>query len=299
MTMDNFFEKMSLNAQIYFSALNCANQMISSERERLGQMVFHWVTVNQVEMVYKDRETEKRLLLQSGDFVILPSVFEHQLRFTEEINESRGSQEREGSGILCAAVTSTVPGFKAWLEQMPDLILIRSGEWNQQISQMVLGEQKRLEGQPGKRAVINKLAEIAFVCAMREYLRKGEDLGAFVLLTDKQWSGLVQRVMADPAENWSVTKMAEICHMSRANFARRFKEDSGWTPARMVLWFRMQKAYELVKEGMGTGEVSMRCGYESETAFIRAFVKEYQKTPAQLKRSALNSKTYIKSDISF
>jgi AraC family transcriptional activator of mtrCDE len=75
--------------------------------------------------------------------------------------------------------------------------------------------------------------------------------------------------------------------MSRATFARHFKERLGRTANDLLTNIRMTlAANKLEKSSASTAAVAEEVGYQSEAAFQRAFKQHMGATPAQWRRRA-------------
>ena len=74
--------------------------------------------------------------------------------------------------------------------------------------------------------------------------------------------------------------------MSRAAFAKRFKERVGQTMFEYLTALRMQRARNLLRESsLSLYEVASRVGYQSDLAFTKAFKKSIGVTPTSYRKS--------------
>jgi transcriptional regulator GlxA family with amidase domain len=89
------------------------------------------------------------------------------------------------------------------------------------------------------------------------------------------------------AEPLTVERLAGKAAMSARNFARRFEEETGLTPARAIERLRVERARELVE---GTADpiegVAARAGFGDPERMRRAFVRAFGQPPAALRRVA-------------
>ena len=73
--------------------------------------------------------------------------------------------------------------------------------------------------------------------------------------------------------------------MSRSSFAERFSESVGVPPMTYLTRWRMRVAADLFcTTSMSVAQVARRVGYQSESAFSRAFRAEIGMTPARFRR---------------
>ena len=82
------------------------------------------------------------------------------------------------------------------------------------------------------------------------------------------------------AEDGLIDKISDILHMSRRNTARVVNELYGASLSEVIIVQRMNCALGLIKEsGMPLSEIAERVGYNSYSAFYKAFVKYYGASP--------------------
>lgn len=94
---------------------------------------------------------------------------------------------------------------------------------------------------------------------------------------------------ADPAQPWTVERLARHVGVSRSVLADRFAEMVGETPMQYLALWRMQLASRRLLEGGAVAAVAAAVGYESEAAFSRAFKKLVGEAPATWRRAAAAS----------
>ena len=80
---------------------------------------------------------------------------------------------------------------------------------------------------------------------------------------------------------------AEIAHMSRSGFARRFKELLDTNFFEYLTKLRMRNARELLKTtSLRVADIGESVGYQSELSFVKAFKKLHDMTPRAYRLSA-------------
>ena len=86
-------------------------------------------------------------------------------------------------------------------------------------------------------------------------------------------------------ENCSISKIAELHHMSRRSFERSFSQITGISPSKYRLNLRITKSKELLKaSGLGISEVALQCGFCDQSHFTRVFRQNLGLTPAQYRK---------------
>lgn len=83
-----------------------------------------------------------------------------------------------------------------------------------------------------------------------------------------------------PARSWTVEALAPEVGCSRSVLAARFKHYVGLPPMLYLARWRLAVGASIPRAGNARlGEVADEVGYESETAFNRAFKREYGVSP--------------------
>jgi AraC-like DNA-binding protein len=88
-----------------------------------------------------------------------------------------------------------------------------------------------------------------------------------------------QSVLTSPTTAISLDKIAALAGMSRRSFARHFRTQTGWSFARWKRAVIAQHALELVASGHKVSSVATDVGYESVSAFIAMFRRQYGDSP--------------------
>ena len=88
-------------------------------------------------------------------------------------------------------------------------------------------------------------------------------------------------------ESLTVERLAERAAMSPRNFARRFAEETGVTPARAVERLRVEAARERVEGGRAPIDaIADETGFGDSERMRRAFLRAYGQPPQALRRAA-------------
>lgn len=82
-----------------------------------------------------------------------------------------------------------------------------------------------------------------------------------------------------------VRELAQEVAMSAPHFARRFRQADGRTPMRALADLRAERAQALLREGaLSTLEAGLAAGFQSASAFTRAFRRKTGLPPAAWRR---------------
>ncbi|WP_256700646.1 response regulator [Paenibacillus sp. P46E] len=84
-------------------------------------------------------------------------------------------------------------------------------------------------------------------------------------------------------QNLSVADCARAVHLSPSYFSNLFKRETGMTLAQFIIGRRMDKAKELVLEGMQVQDIAVSLGYEDRPYFTELFKKYTGLTPTDFR----------------
>jgi AraC-like DNA-binding protein len=147
--------------------------------------------------------------------------------------------------------------------------------------------QELLDPQPGGLLVVQHLAHLMLVQALRLHLADGVrgGVGWLFALADKQMSAAISAMHDEPAYRWTLQKLAERAGMSRSVFALKFKQTVGSSPMEYLTRWRMLLAEDrLTNSGDPISAIARSLGYESESAFSTAFKRVMGCSPRQYGR---------------
>jgi AraC-like DNA-binding protein len=144
--------------------------------------------------------------------------------------------------------------------------------------------------QPGGSLITQQLAYMMLIQALRLHLADSVNAGPGWLsaLSDKHMSVAITSMHNDPGYPWTLQSLAERVGMSRSVFALRFRETVGTTPMEYLTRWRMLLAADRLKNSCdGLSAIAQALGYESESAFGKAFRRVMGYSPRQYIRSAV------------
>ncbi|QHN03436.1 AraC family transcriptional regulator [Granulicella sp. WH15] len=174
------------------------------------------------------------------------------------------------------------------LSSLPSIVHIRreSDKAAMRWSLERLREELR-DPQPGGSLIAQQLAYMMLIQALRLHLADAASAGRGWLsaLSDKHMSIAIISMHNDPGYPWTLQSLAERVGVSRSVFALRFRETVGTTPMEYLTRWRMLLAADRLKNSSdGLSAIAQSLGYESESAFGKAFRRIMGCSPRQYAR---------------
>jgi AraC-like DNA-binding protein len=250
--------------------------------------------------------------MAGGDLILLPKGGRHVLRddpgtravpITQILAGHHGASGHVFHYGGVGAPASIVAGHftfedgvgDALLESLPPLIHVKSEggtmvQWLQATLQFLTTETAL--AQPGAETVISRLADILFVQALRAHMASLTDCsrGWLRALKDPPMATALRLMHQHPEQPWTVEALANQVTMSRSAFAERFTRLVGEAPLGYLTRWRMQKAARLMLDGDATlGAIARAVGYETESAFGKAFRRHMGTSPGEYRRAPVLS----------
>jgi AraC-like DNA-binding protein len=248
--------------------------------------------------------------LAAGDLLMFPHGDPHILGSDLHLNPIRAAllvrPDEGGSGLMRirhggdGPRTQFICGYMACdkrlcrplLSGLPRMLRVSLGEDPATRWMMVAlqhGAEETHAPQPGREAVMGRLAELLFVEALRCYIRQlpEKQQGWLAGLRDPYVGKALALMHARPADDWQVDSLASEVGLSRSALAERFSALIGEPPMQYLARWRLALAAQyLARTNEAVARVGERVGYESEAAFNRAFKREFGAPPAAWRRSA-------------
>jgi len=98
---------------------------------------------------------------------------------------------------------------------------------------------------------------------------------------------VVNHARQEIARGVTVEALAKVAHMSLSTLERTVRRHLKITPQELLQRIRMNRARHLLTAStLNVGEIALECGYQSFSAFSRAFRKTYDCAPGELRQSA-------------
>lgn len=315
-----------LDSAIYFNAEFCEPWRLTSPESRtLAPMlvrreahviIYHLLCEGRA---YVDIEDSERVHLVAGDIVTFPHGHGHVLGNgypvvpIDAVEALPGVLERGlelrrlgGSGALskfiCGFLACDATLSDAFLCGLPPLIKVNirddpSGQWLENSLKFSVTEAAKRE--PGAGAMLTRLSEVVFAETLRRYVRclPSDQIGWLAGARDVGVGKALTLLHRRHAYPWTVNELAREAGLSRTVLAERFRHFLGESPIAYLTRWRLQLgARALTATSQSVAQIASEVGYESESAFNRAFKRAYGAPPAKYRRDTLDERTA--SDVS-
>ncbi|MEN2472033.1 AraC family transcriptional regulator [Burkholderia sp. GS2Y] len=274
-----------------------------------GEAAFHLVLAGTCRLRTADGRT---LQLGDGDFVLLPAGGAHDLldagagrpRAVAPLRESGTGgavlpvksnldpAEPGGASVdlLCGRFVYARGAGELLMRTLPHVLHVGLREASGFAPLQLLTSVLRTEAsnvQPGAGAIVNALGQALLAYALRAYGRGARvPSGWLALAADARLGPSVQAVLQAPEKPWTVESLGGASAMSRATYARHFREKAGMSVGAFVAQIRMMHACALLQDTQrGQAEIGQAVGYQSEAAFGKAFRAVLGTTPGRWRRA--------------
>jgi AraC-like DNA-binding protein len=197
--------------------------------------------------------------------------------------------DNEGDCILAGGhFVLNGPQAELLLSALPDIIHLKSEQDRAvMLSSLTRMKEEILESNPGSSLIVQQLAFAMLIRALRLYLNEERPTGTGWLfaLTNPQLSKALTCFHSEPGRSWTLEELAGSVGMSRSGFALKFKQVVGVSPMEYLARWRMLLACDrLMTSGVHLGDLAFSLGYDSESAFGKAFKRLLGCSPRQYRR---------------
>ncbi len=293
---------------VYAAGSHALARYFGTKSKRL--IVYHLLTDGRASVRL---DSGDRLNLAAGDVVMIPHGDRHVVEngsATCTIDDeahladilSQGLKRwRVGGG---GEVTRFICGYMAcdprlgqpFLSGLPSLFKISirahpSGAWLENSIRFFVDQEDRV--QPGREAVLAKLAEVLFVETLRAWIAQlpAHQTGWLAGARDPEVGNVLALMHQRPAHPWTIASLAREAGMSRSVLAERFRHYLDQTPMAYLTHWRIQLgAQMLTSTNNSVLQIAADVGYESEAAFNRAFKREFELPPARFRSQSRSEK---------
>ncbi|WP_291194197.1 AraC family transcriptional regulator [Frateuria sp.] len=281
-TLSELLRHLRLDTRVFHREVHCGAWSLDAEYE--PKAMFHLVAAGQCLLETADGRVACRL--EAGDAVLFARQASHRLRSVP------ASTYEDATVLLCGYFEFASPLSQVLLASLPPLLVFRArdedadGGSAAMLFRLILAETAHPSA--GGGALLDKLADALFVYAVRHALSEGQvTQGVLRGLLDAQLAPALLRIHRQLQVPLKVEDLAREVHLSRAAFARRFREIVGLPPIAYMTALKLQAGQEaLQRRGVSVAKAAEIAGYATEAAFSRAYHRVFGRTPGSERRPA-------------
>lgn len=223
--------------------------------------------------------------VSEGDLLILNPHVKHEVLMMEEIG---GSNTHYFVAMSDFQLKGMEKNFLPSHQDGP--ILHTTGELRQQIFRICSAmEMENSMCRPGRYYMLRAYVVQLLMLLIREQFEPMECMNGYSFESvNKKY--VVERILDYFEEHYnekiSLDQIADNMYLSPFYISKIFKSETGDTPIRHLINIRLEKAYELLKNGWsGSIQEAAACvGYEDAYHFSKVFKKRYGVPPSKVKK---------------
>jgi AraC-like DNA-binding protein len=175
------------------------------------------------------------------------------------------------------------------LRALPPVLLLRHTDWESPLVPLLCEEV--VKDEQGQAAVLDRLLDLLVTAVLKAWFAQQDSNRPdwWRYQGDRVVERALQAMHDNPAEPWTLEKLATESGASRASLARRFQDLVGEAPMTFLKNWRMALAADLLCQPDETvGTVAEKVGYATPFAFSAAF-KRVRGISPHAHRSAMRS----------
>jgi AraC-like DNA-binding protein len=266
-------------------------------------VIFHLITEGEC---FVELGNEPPVRLTAGDVVLFPQGHAHRMNSQPGLPPASGARldavlsrrprllAYGGGGattrLVCGYLACDARLARMLLAGLPPLVRVNvrgshAGAWLEASVRYALGEAR--SPRPGGAGVLAKLAEVLFIEVLRLYMNEqGEGrTGWLAGVGDRIVGAALNALHQQPARAWTLEELARVSATSRSVLAERFQLLVGTSPMQYLTQWRMLLAANLLSHSRAPlSRIAEDVGYQTDSAFSRAFRREYGAPPATWRR---------------
>ena len=266
-------------------------------------VIFHLITEGEC---FVEMPGAEPVRLVAGDAVLFPQGDAHRMSSAPGVPPASGArldqvlarrprQLNHGGGgaptrLLCGYLACDARLAQMLLAGLPPMVRVNvrgsnAGTWLEASVRYALAEVR--SPRPGGAGVLAKLAEVLFIEVLRMYMNQHSEgrTGWLAGVGDRIVGAALNALHKSPARAWTLEELAREAGTSRSVLAERFQQLVGSSPMQYLMQWRMLLAANLLRgSNAQLASIAQDVGYQTDTAFSRAFRREFGSPPATWRR---------------
>jgi len=214
-----------------------------------------------------------------------------RIEYGNAIETKTNTEGKAVTELICGRLHFEAATDSLVIATLPDVIVLRLGKERllDRMRMLVRAIHDELKGgRLGALAVATDLASALFVQMLRVHCERASDAGALRLLSSLPSARAVSAMLRAPGHDWTLDALAAEAHVSRASLVRIFRKTAGVAPLAFLTDLRLGLARQrLASTEVSVARVAAEVGYQSESAFARAFHRRFNTTPGRIRASRI------------
>ena len=267
-------------------------------------VIFHLITEGECWCELEDGAPP--LHLAAGDAVLFPQGHAHRMGSAPGLVPASGARLQEvlsrrprllaygGGGsttrLVCGYLACDARLARLLLAGLPAVVKVsvrgsNAGVWLEASLRYALAEAR--SPRPGGAGVLAKLAEVLFIEVLRLHMNEQAEgrTGWLAGVNDRIVGAALRAMHGRPARPWTLEELAREAGTSRSVLAERFQHLVGSAPMQYLAQWRMLLASNLLaRSNAPLARIAEEVGYQTDTAFSRAFRRDFGLPPAAWRR---------------
>lgn len=268
--LNSLFARFTPSTEVYFSGHLCENAPLKGDGGHL-----HFLNAGDMRLYLSAGKTVD---IKEPAVIFLPRSIDHVIQ-----------PGAIGSDLVCAHVKLGHGAQNTLFGSMPDMLVVPISKAPSLASVMPLLFNETSRQQAGMQVALNSLVRYLFVLLLRHLIDSEEtQLGLMAALADARLSKALKAIHDYPDQPWTLETLANEALMSRARFAKRFKDTVGCPALDYLTDCRLGVAQSLLLQGRHMKSIASAVGYRSPAALTRVFSRRLGQTPTDWIASQTN-----------
>jgi AraC-like DNA-binding protein len=197
--------------------------------------------------------------------------------FRAQYHQVAADADREATVFLCGAYRFSGDVASGLLDALPRVLTLSSAVDEPLREVIVLVSRELSNVEPGQQTVLDRLLDVLLVLALRSDFRRSATAPRWYRASgDPRLHAALQAMHEDAGHTWTVPELAAISGLSRAAFARAFRDALGQAPLQYLTDWRMTLARDHLRTGeLSLANIAATVGYGSPYAFAAAFRRHH------------------------
>jgi AraC-like DNA-binding protein len=201
--------------------------------------------------------------------------------FRSRLAQAEADDNPRATVFLCGAYQFSGDVGSGLLDALPPVMTLTPSLDDPLRDVITLLSRELARTEPAQQIVLDRLLDLLLVLAIRSDFRRSATAPRWYRASaDPRLSTTLEAMHENAAYPWTVPELAGVAGLSRAAFARAFREALGQAPMQYLTEWRMTVARDHLRAGNLTlAQIAEAVGYGSPFAFAAAFRRHHGDPP--------------------